>query len=142
MKKNFPLTIITLFFAFQSYAQNVGIGTNNPQTKLQVEGAISSTPVSAPAQAAYAIPNNTSVFRLTAVGGNQANGLSMAAPHEGQYLIIYNEDNDAAVFAGFTLSGGATMTLNYINGAWRLTGRSDAFGPSGTQGPTGAQGNT
>ncbi len=133
-----PLAIILL--SAQLFAQNVGIGTNNPNTKLQVEGAISSTPVSAPAQAAYVIPDNTSVFRLTAVGSTQANALSMTTPHEGQYLVIYNEDNDAATFAGFTLSGGATMTLNYINAAWRLTAKSDVMGPTGTQGPAGATG--
>ncbi len=133
MKKFLPFLLLA--FATSAYAQNVGIGTSNPQTKLQVEGAISSTPASAPAQAAYVIPDNTSVFRLTAVGATQANALSMAIPHEGQYLIIYNEDNDACTFAGFTLTGGATMTLNFINGAWRLTGKSDVMGPQGPQGP-------
>src|ERR1043165_5061518 len=131
MKKWLLLSVAAVLFTANSFSQNVGIGTNAPQTKLQVEGAISSTPSSAPAQAAYVIPDNTSVFRLTAVGGTQANVLSMVQPHEGQYLIIFNEDNDPTTFAGFTLQGGGTISINYINGAWRLTGRSDAVGPSG-----------
>jgi hypothetical protein len=141
MMKNLLFPVAFLLLSVNAIAQNnVGIGTNTPGTKLQVEGAISSTPVQAQAQAAYIIPNNTSVFRLTAAPGTQSNALSMAVPHEGQYLIIFNDDNDAATFAGFTLTGGATITLNYISGAWRLTGRSDAIGPSGTQGPAGPQG--
>ncbi|HLP19464.1 MAG TPA: hypothetical protein VK174_04155, partial [Chitinophagales bacterium] len=142
MKNNLLLSLTLLIFSVPAFSQNVGIGTNNPQTKLQVAGAISSTPVSAPAQAAYVIPDNTSVFRLTGVAGTQGNALSMATPKEGQYLIIFNDDNDAATFGGFNLSAGATITLNYINGAWRLTGRSDAVGPTGATGATGSAGAT
>ncbi|MBP6732307.1 MAG: hypothetical protein KA149_09630, partial [Chitinophagales bacterium] len=64
MKKIFlTLSSITIFGS-TVFSQNVGIGTNNPQTKLQVEGSISSTPASAAAAATVTIPANTSIFRL------------------------------------------------------------------------------
>src|ERR1043165_4936241 len=122
--KKVLLSVLSIALWIHSNSQNVGIGTNNPKTKLQVEGAISSTPVSAPAQAAYVIPDNTSVFFLTLnnVSNPQANALSMALPQEGQLLTILNADDDAATFAGFTIpANNGTIALQYIGGSWRLT---------------------
>src|SRR5206468_776359 len=65
---------------------------------------------------------NTSIFFLTATAGSQANSLSMATPHEGQFLTILNADDNPATFAGFTVAAtNGVVTLQYINGAWRLT---------------------
>ena len=134
MRKSLLAAVTLLLFATTN-SQNVGIGTNTPNTKLQVEGAISSTPASHAAAAAYTIPDNTSVFYLTAVAGSQTNALDMATPHEGQYLIIYNQDDDAATFAGQTIPSNASVTFNYINTAWRVTANSVTTGA-----PTGAAG--
>ncbi len=142
----FTFVIVAACSITPGFSQNVGIGTNAPQTKLQVVGAISSVPVSAAAAATVTIPDNTSVFRLTAVSGAQVNVLSMTTPHEGQYLIIYNQDDDNAGFAGQTIPGNASASFSYINTAWRLTAKSDistgATGPTGPQGATGVAGST
>ena len=129
MKKFVLLCIGIVIMSMDAFSQNVGIGTNTPQTKLQVEGAISSTPSSLPAAAAITIPDNTSVFLLTAVGGTQANALTMSTPHEGQYLTIYNADNDNATFAGQTIAAtGGVASFNYISSAWRMTSNTKAGG--------------
>src|SRR6476620_563039 len=104
MKKLVLLCTGILITVSAIFAQNVGIGTNSPQTKLQVVGAISSTTASKPAAAAVTIDDNTSIFLLNATTGIQANALSMTIPHEGQYLTIYNIDDDAATFAGQTIA--------------------------------------
>ena len=133
MKYLFLLAALTLITA--SYAQNVGIGNTNPHTKLEVSGGISSTPVSAAAAASVTIPNNSSIFRLTAVASAQVNALGMASPQEGQYLTIYNEDNDSATFAGYTIiASGGVISLEYINAGWRLICNNK---PTGPQGPAG-----
>jgi len=129
------LLLSSLLFCFiAASAQNIGVGNTNPHTKLEVSGAISSTPVSATAASSVTIPDNTSIFRLTAVAGTQANALSMAGPQEGEYLTIYNEDNDAATFAGYTVNAsGGVITLEYIHSGWRLTSNNQT-GPTGPAG--------
>lgn len=134
MKKRILVLAGVVMLTGKVFAQNVGIGTNNPQTKLQVVGAISSTPSSLPAAASVSIPSNTSVFLLTAVGGTQANAIGMSGPQEGQYLTIYNADDDVATFAGQTIAAtGGVASFNYVNGGWRLTSNTKASGDlSGT----------
>jgi hypothetical protein len=130
---------------FATHAQqNVGIGTNNPETKLQVNGAISLVPIDDAAAASVTIPDNVSVFRLR-LSGNTT--LSIASPKEGQLLTIFNEDDNAASFVGNTINASTGVSsFVYLNGNWRLTGSNSVAGPQGPAGPqvpigpTGAQG--
>jgi hypothetical protein len=87
------------------------------------------------------MPDNTSVFRLSATAGTQANSLSMSAPTEGQLLTIYNEDDDAAAFASQSIAAtNGVATFQYINSAWRLVSTNQSPGGGGAMGPTGAAG--
>ncbi|MBS1612447.1 MAG: collagen-like protein [Bacteroidetes bacterium] len=123
--------------------QNVGIGTNNPETKLQVNGAISLVPVDDAAAASVTIPDNVSVFRLRLSAGGGNTTLSIASPKEGQLLTIFNEDDNAASFVGNTINASTGVSsFVYLNGNWRLTGSNSITGPQGPAGPQGPIGPT
>lgn len=129
MKNLLPLFCFALLFATNLTAQNVGIGTSSPGTKLHVAGAIASTPNTDVAAASVTIPDNTSIFRLSAAVGTQANALSMAIPTEGQLLTIYNEDGDVATFAGQTIAAtSGVASFQYINSAWRYVSSNQSGG--------------
>lgn len=144
MKKNYVLILlfIAVFFAADAQ-QNVGIGTNNPETKLQVNGAISLVPVDDAAAASVTIPDNVSVFRLRLSAGGGNTTLSIASPKEGQLLTIFNEDDNTASFVGNTINASTGVSsFVYLNGNWRLTGSNSIAGPQGPVGPQGPIGPT
>ena len=139
MKKLILVSAISIIFAATSIAQNVGIGTTSPTTKLHVAGAIASTPNTDVAAATVSIPNNTTIFRLSATAGVQANALSMSGtPTEGQLLTIYNQDGDPATFAGYTIPAtSGVVTVEYINTGWRLVSSENGNPAWSTTGNTG-----
>lgn len=147
MKKFFlPLGILSLLFvsvSLQSQTSGrVGIGTSAPKTKLDVAGAISTSEQSAAAANGLVINPNVSLFRITNVGGVQTNSITASSPAEGQLLIIINEDDNDAAFAGSTVkANGGSNSYVYSNNVWRMTGTSQTnSGPAGATGPTGATG--
>ncbi|HRP39509.1 MAG TPA: hypothetical protein PLM55_07485 [Chitinophagales bacterium] len=144
MKKIILSTLAIVSAITFSFAQSgrVGIGTSNPKTKLDVAGAISTSEQAASANSNLSINANISLFRITNVGGTQTNSISANSPAEGQLLIIVNEDNDDALFAGSTIKGnGGSNSYIYANGNWRLTGTSQVnTGPVGATGPQGSIG--
>jgi microcystin-dependent protein len=120
----------------------VGIGTSTPKTKLDVAGAISTSEQAAPASANININPNISLFRITPQPGLQNNLISASAPADGQLLIIINEDDNDATFAGTIIkaNGGANSYV-YANSTWRKTGTSEVNnGPAGVTGATGTTG--
>ena len=115
--------LISLTLIEISLAQNVGVGTSSPETKLTVDGAISSKPVDVVASInAFTLPDNVSIVRITTNSNATANGAaSVANPKEGQYLTIYNSDPQAVTFAGVSILGtSGVASFVYVNGGWRL----------------------
>ncbi len=134
----FAYIIFSLTILAQS---NVGIGTNIPETKLQVNGAISLVPADNAAASTVVIPDNVSIFRIRLTAGGTITALSVGTPKEGQLLTIYNQDDNAATFAGNSIAAiTGVSSFAYINGGWRLTASNSASGPQGPQGPQGDPG--
>jgi hypothetical protein len=105
--------------------QNVGIGTNTPETKLQINGALSFVPAEDNAGASVVIPDNVSAFRLKLSSGGGTTSLSVTTPKEGQIITIYNQDDNDATFYGSTIlatNGVGTLCTSIAVGAlWHLT---------------------
>ncbi|MGZ4034457.1 MAG: hypothetical protein ACXVP4_06295, partial [Bacteroidia bacterium] len=115
----------------------VGIG-GTPITSLDVNGAYSARFSTAIAAAAVVIPNNVTLFRLSAVAAVQANALSVATPQDGQFLTIINEDGDPATFAGYTIpalsgSGAGVGSFVYTGASalWRQISSAPAASSTG-----------
>lgn len=128
LAKTAPATVTN---AFGAYFDMPTAGTNNygayiggrtgigtlPLTALDVNGAYSARFSTGAAAAAVVIPNNVSLYRLSAVGGSTANALSVTTPQDGQFLTIINEDGDPATFGGFTipaLSGSVAGVSSFV----------------------------
>ncbi|MBP6730416.1 MAG: hypothetical protein KA149_00060 [Chitinophagales bacterium] len=119
-----------LFITAFAGAQNVGIGTNNPQTKLDINGALSARITSVAAAGSVTIPDNVTLFRLTNTTGGSTTNLTIANPKDGQFLSVINEDDNAATLNGLTIPAGtaAVPTVsNFINiggvaAGWKTTG--------------------
>ena len=141
------------FMCITTHAQNVGVGTSNPQTKLQINGALSFVTSTAAADTLVTIPDNVSIFRLSLTSGGIHTALSLTGPKEGQLLTIYNEDDSIATFAGQVIeaikgaanfayidTGWRLITNNYITGATGPTGATGSAGATGPAGPSGTTG--
>jgi len=115
-----------LFISQLVVAQNVGIGTATPDTKLDIEGAISMKIQSVAAGATITIPKDVSIVRITDDAANAANVTTTTSPQEGQLLTIYNNDAQAVSFASETIEAQiGTASFVFINGSWRLTSKNN-----------------
>ncbi len=129
-------------------AQNVGIGTNNPLTKLQVAGAISATPTYLTAANNITIPDNFTIIRIGDNGAVSSNNTTITNPVEGQFITIYNKDAQAVSFYGYSINPlNGVSSFAYIDAGWRLVASNNATGvgatgATGTMGATGATGAT
>jgi hypothetical protein len=133
MKK---LILIIVLSAIQLLVvgQNVGINSSTPQTRLEVNGAISSTPSTVSAGSSIAIPDNVSIVMITDDGASASNSISVASPKEGQYLTIYNGDAHTATFSGNNITGATGVaTFVYVGSGWRLIAN-NAAAAAGTGG--------
>jgi hypothetical protein len=99
---------------------NVGIGMSNPDTRLKINGALSSVPYSLNAGAAISIPENQSIIRIADDGNITANAAISLNPKEGQFLTILNNDAQTVTFASaFSIPASTGIgEFKYINGAW------------------------
>lgn len=117
---------IILFFSLIplfSIAQ-VGIGTTDPRTTLDVNGAITNREVSfAVASNAVNISTETSLARITGVATSSIAVTSFTPTVNGCRLIISNTTSGGfgATFAGMTIPNGQAIEFVYTNGTWKTT---------------------
>ena len=120
------LFCLCLYTAF-SQAQNVGVGTASPGTKLDVNGAITlregSTLISTGATTGV-IPTGYTQVLVTGSPGGAFTLTGPATPtNAGQQLIIYNNTTSgyAGTFAGTTIPNGTAIEFVYSAGNWVAT---------------------
>jgi hypothetical protein len=113
------LSILSLKTA---HGQNVGIGVITPQVKLHVDGALGTIPA-APLTPGGTVPcpNNASVVWVNlSVGGGTTTITIPSSPTAGQWLAIYNHDDNDVIFDGTSILPGQSRLFIYVNGAWRV----------------------
>jgi len=112
-------------------AQNVGIGTTSPGTKLDVNGAftVREAVIAGSVGNAATVPNNVSVVKLTT--GAATATIALTAPttpaNDGALLIVYNASSYAATFTTTTIASGSALEFIY-SGGWVPTSSSSGGG--------------
>ncbi len=116
--KFIPLVLSALITAAAS-AQNVGIGTSSPSTKLDVAGAIrhqETNNLTINSSGTNNVPANVSELQL--VAGTVSAAFTLTATntyYTGQELIVYNNTAYACTFGSYTIPAQQAMHFIYTN---------------------------
>jgi hypothetical protein len=121
MKKSIILCAIA-YLSTAAIAQNVGVGTSSPSTKLDINGAIrmEETALTISSNAAT-IPSNVGQVQLTTGATGTVTLSGPTSAYSGQQLVIYNNCGYAATFTGASSASiptGVAMEFIYSNSIW------------------------
>ncbi|MFY0673371.1 MAG: tail fiber domain-containing protein [Bacteroidia bacterium] len=107
-------------------AQNIGVGTNNPQEKLhtagniRTDGSLIINPTTAAAANSISISKSTGTLIISNVSSLQTNAITMTqTPADGQLLYIFNNDDNEASFSGKTIAPNSMVQLIYDGSNWK-----------------------
>lgn len=125
-------TLCTLSFSI--HAQSVGVSpsnTFNPQERLHVDGNLRvdsammirpMAPYSPGGVVNIVGPSSTIIISLNPASPQSTSITYSGIPEEGQFLYIFNADNDPASFTGVDVLPNHLSSFVYLSGAWRLAG--------------------
>lgn len=104
-------------------AQNVGIGTNAPTNKLDINGSLRLRETSYSLNGASpSVTIATDISQVLLTTGTSPTGtasLTTTTPQTGQHLVIYNSSSIPATLNGATIAAGEAMSFVYSNTGWR-----------------------
>ena len=128
MKKAFYIFIVlTGFIQFETYAQNVGIGTTTPTSAVDINGGLRLRPENtAVSGTSVMLTSNRAHHVLTGSPTGNFTIAFIGATQEGQHLILTN----TTLFKGFLvpviIPANTTVELIYSNAAWKQIGSNEA----------------
>lgn len=104
----------------------VGIGTNTPQTTLDINGSMASTEgvVNYSSSSTTTIPLNYSFVKITGSAASNFNFVFSTTPHypqgvkNGQRIVIYNDTAFNATYGAFIVQSKTAQEFIYSAGAW------------------------
>lgn len=120
MKNKF---LLLFFIPYVSFTQ-VGIGTTDPRTMLDVNGAVTYREASfTVASNAANINTETSIANITGTATGTVAVTAYVPTINGHILTISNNTSGGfgATFSGTTILNGQAVTFVYTNGAWKTT---------------------
>ncbi len=101
---------------------NVGVGTANPGTTLDINGAITNREVDVTVSSnAVTVPANTSMVKILGIATASISINVPAAPNAGQRLVIYNNSTGGftSILNSINIPNGKAHEFVYSNGNWQ-----------------------